>query len=686
MGKYNLDDGKFKQIYSRLNPDQKSVVDHKEGPAIAISGAGSGKTSVTIARIYNLMHNRNVRPESIVAITLTKKAAEEMSERMLHALGEDHEDIVKRLTFKTIHSFCLNILTKTNLNMDPMYDKPDMVVGKKSMLWKDFMRAATKGEILYANTNLEDYLSQVGFLKRTGKDIMTYAKEHNLIENGKIKYNVWDRKGKTVLDNPSSIVAFYVFYEKWKLDNNCIDFDDILLNCLEVLTNPSYTVYSHPIVARITELMIDEAQDTTGVAFKIIRELMKIVPNVVIVGDLRQNIYSFAGADPQNVLDFIRDYNPPIFDLSINYRSTDNIVRNANRVVERAVGLIGKPSIAFKTEDKERIRLFISPTEREEADEIAEDISQKINMQGIDPAEIAITYRVHSQAVALEDALHFRKIPYFSYSKQAFYQRREVVDIFCFLRLLSNPLKYDKTDFKRIVNKPNNFVSQELVDAVYNVKKVEKCSVIDAIDMVSGYDHWRLKGLFEFRDKVLRGIKFAANANHVGEVVDHILKDMGYLKYMADLLEVSESDTDIESNFDAIRGAASRFASVEDFMEHIDSLREESNKEDDGKSVRLMSIHAIKGKEFDHIYVAGICDRMYPFYRCEDEPKQVEEERRIMYVAVTRPRTHLVLSNVFERFGRYKVNASPFIFDMNVDYQQEFYNKTGVKINESKEI
>lgn len=665
MGKYGLSEKKYQELFSKLNPDQREVVLHQGGPALTLSGAGGGKTATIVARIFHLIHKRDIKPSSILAITLTKKAAEEMKTRMADVL-EANPEVADLIKFRTIHSFAMDLYNKTMVAMDPCYVKPEIMSAKIGAFWGAFIKLATKSETNLYSVDMDFYRTEVGFMKRSMMSIEKYAENNRLMENGKIKFDLMNRKGKLVYSRESSVVVFYNFYEKWKRDNNAMDFDDMLLFCLDCLTDPRKRKYAEPYLQRLNEILVDEVQDSTSVSFLIIDELMKATQNITLTGDSRQNIFSFAGADPKNIISFKNRYQPTIMDLRINYRSTDTIVKNANQLISKATTqLLGAPSVAANQTTDKPIDIFVSENETMEADKLTAEISYLITESGVQPRDITVLYRVHSQAVAIEDAMFAAKIPYYSYSKRAFYERKEVLDVMAYLKVLSDPMRVTKTEFKRIMNKPNNFLSATVLEEIFQNKKENKCSVLSAMQMCED-NGWASQNIFKFHSRLMAGIKFAASAESVDKVVDYILNNMGYLDYMKEVLEIRDTETDVEGNFDAIRGSASRFKDIPSFLEHIDDLKSESDKDENGNYVKLMTIHAAKGREYHHIFVAGICDHLYPFYRCETN-EDIEEERRIMYVAITRPKTELHLSVISGKYGRINVAPSKFIFDMNVD-------------------
>jgi superfamily I DNA/RNA helicase len=344
-------------------------------------------------------------------------------------------------------------------------------------------------------------------------------------------------------------------------------------------------------------------------------------------------------------------------------------VANSNALIAGAKNIIGDPAIANYDGPEYPIDAFVSPSNHMEAMKIAEDIRYLIGEGGCEPSDIAILYRVHSQAVSLEDALFSLKVPYYSYSKRAFYERKEVLDIFAYLRLLADPVGITKNEFKRIANKPNNFIAATTIDKIFQIKKEERCSVIRAMELCDLDQNWAYQGLMKFKDKLMSGVSFAAGAQSVDQVVDYILKNIGYLTYMAELLEAKDAEADLEGNFDAIKASASRFADIGGFLDHIEELKAESDKDENGNWVKLRTIHSAKGLQYKHVFVAGICDRMYPFYKCETDD-DIEQERRIMYVAVTRPERYLHLSCIEGKYGNINVKLSPFIHKMLVNYDE----------------
>lgn len=674
----------YQKSLKRLNEHQRAVVFHGEGPALTLSSAGAGKSSTLVTRIAHLIEKEGVSPNSILAITFTKKAAEEMQEKLSKLLDKD---TVKRVKVGTIHSFSRMVYIKTNEAMDPSFVTPDPFVARSGEFWPIFMASATKGAVKWKNVFLDQYQSAVSALKRDLKTIQDYAKENDLMDGNELKL----RKDSKSYDWPSSVVLFEALYEKWKRVNHVIDFDDMLVYTLKILQDPRQRKYIDPYLRKFEHILVDESQDTTFVSFQILDELIKYTPNVVLVGDIRQSIFSFAGARIKNIHDFIAKYKPAVYDLKINYRSTETIVSNSNKFIASAKGVIGAPAVANNTSTDTPIELFVAFDEIDEASRIADRIESLIS-GGVEPENIAVIYRVHSQAMAIEDQMHSRGIPYYSYSKQAFFLRKEVKDILAYMKIIGAPSKAKKSDLERIVNKPNRFLPKQVATEVFQTKKENKCSIISAMEICDTLDGWVLQNLNKLRYDLLRAVDKTQRISHVGEMVEFILNDLGYLQYVKDSQANAgaEADWDPLSNFDAIISTAKRFKTIPEFLEHIEALSEQDSKDksEDDNLVKLMTIHMSKGKEWDHVFVAGFCDRFYPIYRAATD-EEFEEERRISYVAITRPKQQLHISSIFGKYGRFKVSVSNYLRMMEVDLDYElskFQTEAGVIYGKETEI
>lgn len=652
----------YQEMFRNLNQDQKDVVLHRNGPAITLSSAGSGKTSTIITRICHLINEDGMSPYSILAITFTKKAADEMASRLSGVLGDIE---AKRVKIGTIHSFSRLIYVKAMEASDPLFETPILASVKIGDFWPRFMQAAVKSEIRLISANMEPYLAFVSSLKRDLIKIDEYCEKNDLLVSGVFTPKVISRSSKRVYSLESSFVIFYNMYERWKNENNYMDFDDMLLYALNTLTSDRTRKYIEPYLSKFEELLVDESQDTSFVSFKIIDELCKITNNVTLVGDTRQLIYGFSGARLSNLHSFIDKYSPKVYDLKTNYRSTKTIVDNSNKLIRNAPGVLGAPAIANNKRTDIPIDFFLSDNESDEAERITLNVERLIS-GGVQPHDISIIYRVHSQAVALEDSLYSHKIPYYSYSKKAFYLRKEIKDILAYLRIVYMNSSVTKTDVERIINKPSRLLPKTAVSEVFNVKRENRASLLSAIELCDSLDNWVLRNLNKFRSDIMKIMDHAHRANNVGEVIEYILNEGGYLTYLKEQIEVREVEFDPVSNFDALITSAKRFTSGEDFLDHIAKLADTDDKNENGNYVKLMTIHMSKGREWDHVFVAGMCDRFFPIYRAVEEC-EIHEEKRVAYVAITRPREQLHISSIVRSYGRFRVKPSVFLEDMDVN-------------------
>ena len=641
------------EYLDKLNDEQKEVVLYNEGPMVVMSGAGSGKTHTLVAKVRYLIEEKEVRPKKLVIVTLTKKAAEEMKDRLRMSLGSE---VVDKLQVSTIHSFAYKVYKSIRNYTNPYEKLPQILIND----FEPFLMLLGKAkEKNLPNKAVMDHLSVIGWNKTRMISLDDYMEETSKLmredsaPESEIKFRV-------------SVASTWRDYQDYLSKKNKMDFTDILLYCYKELTNNRNEEFVGKLSKAIEYLIVDEAQDTTMLSFKILEKVAEHHKRIILIGDIKQSIYRFAGAEVKNIDDFIAKYNPKIIDLKINYRSTKNIVDNANTFITNKPYMKPVPSLSVK-DSGNHITLHNSRDEQEEADWILHRVEQLIK-EGVQPREIAITYRVHSMVRPIEDRFVLNNIPYISYSDTGFYQRKETKDVLTYLRAIVRFKQVNITQLKRIGNRPPRYLKNEVYD------ELEYFAIDNGIDISQALAEFRMNDFNQTRnvqklyEELRTGMRMMVNGSTTTQLIEYILKGIGYEKWANDQYREKESDSDVLMNLDAVISSAKNWPNPEEFINFLDEIEQEENvkKDENGNYVQLMTIHKIKGKEFKHVFVISICDRCYPFHKaCSKE--EIEEEERIMYVAITRPKEYLHLSCITGKLGRFEVYPSHLINEMKKD-------------------
>jgi len=661
--KFNQGIPKFVKVTSIKRIGVKKTYDicceapHHNFVANGIVVHNSGKTTTLVAKIIYLIEKEKIRPTRIVACTLTKKAAVEIQHRLSGLIGEEKAEKVR---ISTIHSLAYKTFKAAKQFHSPSF-KPAKIMINQYECFLPLLNRAKASNL--GNKQVKDHLVVIQHMKMNMKTIKDYKAEIKL-----------DEKLADVNGDLSRLSFEYCVYYTWQDYNkylekhNKMDFTDILVNCYKTISNPKYEDFLKDYSRKIEYLIVDEAQDTTALSFKIIDELRKFDKNVCLVGDLRQTIFSFAGAYIQNIPEFIKRFDAKIIDLKTNYRSTKTIVDNANHFISTAKVVMGKPSVTPNPQGG-RIIYRTDQDDTQEADWVSDRI-QYLLESGEHPNEIAVIYRVNSQSRAIEDSLIMNNVPYYSYSDQPFYQRKETKDLLTYLRLFNKPSDIRPDDIKRIANRPLRYIKNDIIEDIENHAFEHDVDFIQAAKDFHYPSQFQETAIMGLIDNIQDGSKLLHGGNPPMEVIDYILKDIGYEKWANEEKKIDDAEVDVTMNLDAIMTSAERFETVPDFLAFIAKVikADKEKKDESGDYVRLMTVHRAKGKEFKHVFIIGMCNRCYPFYKSRGDTYQEEEERRIMYVALTRPKTHLYLCALNGQLGSFKVIPSQYLYDMQIQY------------------
>jgi len=639
-----------------LNESQREAVLHKDGPMIIIAGAGSGKTRVLTYRIANLMHN-NIDAFNILALTFTNKAAREMKSRIANVVGGSE---AKNLWMGTFHSVFARILRSEGHNLGfpsnfTIYDTQDAVrlissIIKEMQLDKDRYKP-------------KQVLSRISSFKNSLITVKAYYSNPDLLEADKIAQR-------------PKIGEIYQHYVDRCFKAGAMDFDDLLLRTNELLTRFPEVLAKYQ--QRFKYILVDEYQDTNHSQYLIVRALADRFQNICVVGDDSQSIYSFRGANIQNILNFQRDYEKvSIFKLEQNYRSSRNIVDASNSIIQRNKTKLDKQIWTANSEGA-KIKVMRTFTEAEEGRFIANSIfDNKINLQ-LKNSEFAILYRTNAQSRAIEDALRKKDIKYKIYGGLSFYQRKEIKDTLAYLRLLINPK--DEEALKRIINYPARGIGTTTLDKLTVAANHYKKSIFELLLNLKSLDiniNAGTKTKLQNFVTMIQHFQIEAQTKNAFEVAEFVIKQTRLVKDL-------ESDGTPEGvskveNVQELLNGLKDFVDVQKENEEEDSLAFfledvalatdfDSEKKDDTPRVSLMTIHLAKGLEFPYVYIVGLEENLFPSAMSMNTRSELEEERRLFYVALTRAekQAYLTYAQTRYRWGKL-VDCEPSRFLEEID-------------------
>ena len=617
-------------LLTGLNKEQQQAVQHTEGPLLILAGAGSGKTKVLTVRIAHLLA-QGVNPYEILAITFTNKAAKEMKSRVEGLVG----DVANRIWLSTFHSFCAKFLRFEldnflgyNSNFT-IYDTSDS---------QAVIKAALKA------LNLDDKYYPVGAMIAAISDA-----KNKLLFASDFRKQARDFYQQKVAD-------VYEYYERELRKNNALDFDDLLLVAVKLLQSNEAVLDKYS--KRFRYVMIDEYQDTNHAQYLLAKLLASHWKNIAVVGDADQSIYAWRGADIQNILDFEKDYpNCTSIKLEQNYRSTKIILDAANAVIENNEGRPKKNLWTDKTEGA-KIQHFTAQSEHEEAAFIGDTLAKKHDIHGVPYGDMAILYRTNAQSRVLEEALIKRALPYIMVGGTKFYDRKEIKDVLAYLRVLYNP--FDDLSLLRIINVPKRSIGATTVAKLQDYARANGTSLfmtltqLHLVDSIKG----RTKEKLEEFGILIFTLVAEMEDRTVLDILESILDRTGYLAQLEE--STDPQDQARAENIGELLSVAKDFqdtnpsGTVEDFLEQVDLVNDVASFEQEESKVTLMTLHAAKGLEFPIVFLGGLEEGLFPHSRTLMNPEEVEEERRLAYVGITRAEKELYISNATTRtvFGR----------------------------------
>ena len=598
-----------------LNDKQLEAVKHMEGPCLVLAGAGSGKTRVLTERIVNLIDN-GVSPYNILAITFTNKAAKEMRTRVENKLGYETNSIF----IGTFHSFGLRILRENYVDIG--------YTSNITILDTDDVKAIVKR-----------------ILKQNGYDpakyeIRTIINKISSAKNDGISPNEYSKLFLNDLDIVIGLV--YKEYTKLLKDNNSVDFDDLLLKPVELFKKNKSILEKYQ--ERFKYILVDEYQDTNGIQYELCKLLAGKYKNIFVVGDANQSIYSFRNADYRNILNFERDYkNAKVILLEENYRSTNNILKAANSVIKN--NSEGKKLNLWSSKsDGELITYVRCEDEIKEANYVITKIKELVQ-QGYKYSDMAVLYRTNAQSRVVEDAFVRNNIPHNIIGSYYFYNRKEIKDLIAYLKLIYNP--NDSVSLERIINVPKRGIGTKSIENLRNKATSNNMSMFDAID--SGKE-------LEFKNIILKLQEFSLN-NNLSDLIEEVLTTTG-IRMEYELNKSLENEAKVE-NLNEFKTVALMFEEsgiydLQTFLENIALVSDRGQYNNDGDEVSIMTLHSAKGLEFNIVFLLGMEEGLFPHNRSFDSLSDLEEERRLCYVGITRAKEKLYLLNARLRtiFGK----------------------------------
>ena len=614
----------MEEILNGLNDKQYEAVINTEGPCLVIAGAGSGKTKVLTHKIAYLIGEKNVLPWNILAITFTNKAANEMKERIANLVGEKAKD----MWVGTFHSICVRILRKfiDRIGFESsfiIFDTTD-----QRTLVKQCLKDLQMDEKLFSDKSVIAEISNA-------KNEMLEPEEYMAKAHGDF------RKEK--------IASVYELYQRKLKENNAIDFDDIINYTIKKLMNNADILEYY--TNKFKYVLVDEYQDTNKSQFTLVTLLASKYGNITAVGDNDQGIYSFRGADISNILNFEKDFpGTKIIKLEQNYRCTGSILNVANAVIKNNEVKYDK-KLWTENEKGNLPKIFSADNEYDEGRYIAEQIEHLRREEYYKYSDFAVLYRMNTQSRAIEEILRRESIPYKIIGGLKFYERKEIKDIISYLRLIQNPS--DNLSLNRIINEPKRGIGKTSLE---NIAKISGETNTPMYEIIKNAEQYGLNRVYlnsrEFIN-CMEELMSQKDQMKISELIKKVLKDTGYTKALE-----NENTTEAENriaNLDEFLNVAIEFEEesaengLSDFLEGITLSSDLDNMEETDEAVTLMTLHSAKGLEFPVVFLVGMEEGIFPGYKSIGEEKELEEERRLCYVGVTRAKENLYLTNSKQR-------------------------------------
>lgn len=637
---------------SKLNDMQREAVITTEGPLLILAGAGSGKTRVLTHRIAYLLDVKRVFPSKILAITFTNKAAKEMRVRVNHLVG----DVSNGMWIGTFHSICVRILRRYAEEIGygsdfVIYDTTD-----QKTLVKQCMKELNINDKQTTHRSIISKISEA-------KNVMIGPEKFEELYSGDYSFK--------------EAIRVYHLYQKKLKENNAMDFDDLILKAIEVLSvSPAAKEYYQ---MRFQYVLVDEYQDTNKAQYILVKTISDLYKNLCVVGDLDQSIYGWRGADIRNIKDFEKDYKQArTIKLEQNYRSTEVILNAANSVIKNNINRKDK-KLWTDNKDGESICYYQAQNEYDEAAFVAGKMIDGVNNHHNSYSDYAVLYRTNAQSRVFEDAFRKANIPYKMYGGLKFYDRKEIKDMIAYLRVIQN--KQDEIGLQRILNVPKRGIGGKTIEKLFEIKGDDNTLYSAIVESVERNEFSKKvnKNLNEFVD-IVENLTELKQKIGVTEILEKVMNETGYLKLLKEentieslsrldnLKELVSATTEFERS--------SETGLLEDFLAEV-SLQADIDGlvEDELNSAVMMTLHSAKGLEFPNVFLVGVEENIFPSFRSIEDSEALEEERRLAYVGITRAEKKLFISHAIMRtqYGKTKLNkVSRFIEEIPKEF---FENK-----------
>ncbi len=604
-----------------LNKEQKIAVEHKNGPLLVLSGAGTGKTRVLTSRFVYIVKNLNVNFNKIIAVTFTNKAANEIKERVKIELKSD-------------------------------IDSP--WIGTFHSIFAKFLRKHSELVKLKSNFTILDIDDQ----KKLLKQVLEFCKINNDTSEGIYLNEIQNLKDNKIIFNENKKISkfsslerlddIYSYYQQRLIEINAVDFGDILLHSYNILSNNLDIQKSYKNF--IEHILIDEFQDTNLIQYDLIKLILNHEKNLFCVGDDDQSIYAWRGANIENIINFPKEFNCPVVRLTKNYRSNSSILEAAASIISNNKNRLGKDLVSFnKKIPKQKINLNSFYSQEEESLWISDNISKKFKENN----SIGILVRLTAQMRSIEDKLIKYALPYEIIGGPRFFERKEIKDILAYLKLANG--FHDDLSFERVINLPKRGVGEQSVKLIIDNARDKKVSFFESLESLSIEN--KLPGSLIIKTRpfidIIKKTSDLIKKTSLEDIGIYIIEETGYLKMLENeknKLKKIENESRID-NLKEFINALSEFDNLDDFLEHV-GLVNENQKKTHSNSVKLMTLHAAKGLEFDHVYLPGWEEGIFPSSRAleQNSLKSLEEERRLAYVGITRAKFDLNLSYATSRY------------------------------------
>ncbi|MCQ2387244.1 MAG: UvrD-helicase domain-containing protein [Clostridia bacterium] len=660
----------FNELLEKLNPEQKKPVLDTEGAVLVIAGAGSGKTRVLTMRIAYLVKEKGVNPSNIMAITFTNKAANEMKERLIKIIGD-----IGDMWVSTIHSMCVKILRR---DIDKLGFQTNFTI--------------------YDETDKDRVLKRI--IESLSLDVDKYLKNSkNIISTAKNDCISADdfRNAYKELHGVNEYASIYGEYESQLKKSNCLDFDDLLFKTYELFLNfPDTSKYYSD---KFQYIHIDEFQDTNKVQFFIAQKLSESHRNIFVVGDDDQSIYGWRGAKIENILSFDEVYtNTKIYKLEQNYRSTKKILDLANCIIANNTSRREKK---LWTENGEgaKIESFVGTDENNEATFTAIQIKNLMARSDLQYKDFAVFMRLNALSRAFEQEFTKYGIPYRVYGGFRFFERKEIKDVLSYLKLVNN--SFDDESFLRCISTPKRGIGDKTLQELREFASANGLSLFDSVDRIdyTSITSNAKKKIFNFK-LLIESFKSYSQNNSVANTIEYVLETTGFMEQFA---EKTEENVSRIYNISELKNSAEQFekdnsnSTLSDYLNSV-TLSTDTDSINDDNAVTIATIHAVKGLEYKCVFVSGLDEKILPINRAFLDESEMEEERRLMYVAITRARERLYLTRATSRYlygsrefmtqSRFLKEAQPVLspnFTSNnssgvkKDYVNNYYNKNAIE-------